>query len=296
MQVIPDQLQPFKSIHHPKHTSISTSRPDRHSAIACPLPPNQLVLQRIIPSPPVTGLSLFHDNGRAHLVDDLSFLCGDIKFPVLSKCKKALTKSCGSTTEAKAIKSKRTTESSTFSSIKDMLSCRSHNIDSSFFDEKDFRQLSISSTKTVDSSLNFKEKDQTTCTTKSVSRFTSNSSEGSSEYGQSRFSTASDCLHTLDTDRIFQPAIIRRRRNMLPLWINTAISRFYPSNAESRHAQLGQGVFPSSLETLSLEFAPSPVGQGGFEVEVDRLAGGEGRRVDAIEMKQPRGKWNGNWI
>jgi hypothetical protein len=249
-----------------------------------------------ISSPPVTGLSLFHDNGRAHLADDLSFLCGDIKFPVLSKCKKALIKMCGSTTEAKPVKAKPRTESSTFLTLKNMLSCRSHNIDSSFFDERDFRQLSVSSTKTMDSSLQFKEKDQTICTTKSVSRFTSSSSEDSSDFGQSRFSTASDCLHTLDTGRIFQPAIIRRRRDMLPLWINTALSRFYPNNAELRHARLRQGSFPSSPETLSVGFAPSPVGQGGFEVEVDRLAGDQGNRVDTIEAKQPRGKWNGNWI
>jgi hypothetical protein len=255
-----------------------------------------------ISSPPVTGLSLFHDNGRAHLADDLTFLCGDIHFPLLSKAKKALNKRCGSTIEAKSVKPKSRTEPSTFSTLKNMLSCRSHNIDSSFFDEKDFQQSLVPSTKTMDStetiesSPHFKEKDQTTCTTKSVSRFTSSSSEDSSAYGRSRFSTASDCLHTLDTGRIFQPAIIRRRRDMLPLWINTALSRFYPNNAESRHARLRQGSFPSSPETLSVEFAPSPVGQCGFEVEVDRLAGGEGNRVDAIEVKQPRDKWNGNWI
>ncbi|GHJ84175.1 hypothetical protein NliqN6_0577 [Naganishia liquefaciens] len=256
-------------------------------------------------SPSVAGLSLFHDTRRAQLADDLSFLCGDIQFPVLSRVKAALTNICGPTTRAKPVKTKTQTESSTFSSLKNMLSCRSHSIDTSFFDEKDIRQSSLRSAITLNSSqgepitgdlTQYGEKQSAKCLCKRVSQFTSSSRQVNSESLHSRFSDASLFSNTFDASRMSPSAIIRHRRAMLPLWIDTALARFYPSNTESQHTRHSQGLFPSSSETLSIARLNSPVGQSGFKVDVHRLAKGRCRRAERIEVKQPRDKWNGNWI
>lgn len=308
----PSDLQVF--FQDDRQTSQFNRRPSRASfAPSNPrIPPDQITPIDPMPShanrtnsffsgpssPSVIGLSLFHDNGRARLADDLSFLCGDIKFPVLSRAKEAMINVCNSTSKPKPAKAKKRLESTTFSSIKNVLTCRSHDIDSSFFDEKDIQQSSFRSATTVDSwkgdSTQFREKEQTKCFTKSVS--SSSSEEDTSDSGHSRFSVATALPHTFDAGRISQPAIIRRRRDMLPLWINTALTRFYPSNTESRYVRHRQGIFPSSSETLDLDYSTSSIGQSGIEVAVDNLAESPRNRLDAFEVRQPRGKWNGNWI
>ena len=255
-------------------------------------------------SPSIAGLSLFHDTRRARLADDLSFLCVDMKFPILSKARDAIIETCGSTTRVKPVEAKRQIESLTFSFLRDMLRCRSHSIDSSFFDETDIRQSSLRSAISVDSRkgesvkgdfMQFGEKQSTTCLARGVPQCTSSSSQVSDDTDHSRFSDTPLLPHTFDAGRISQPAIIRRRRAMLPLWINTTLVRVYPNDAESRYFRHSQGLFPSSSETLSVAVT-SPMNQSGIQVHVDRLAEGCGQRVDSFEVKQPRDKWNGNWI
>lgn len=246
-------------------------------------------------APSFAGLSLFHDNSRSHLLDDLTVLCGDIKFPLLNKAKEKIVTKCASIEQSKSVKRH---ESSTFATLRDVFSCRTRSTDSSFFDaEEELQQSSIRSGKTCDwfgrpamqSPLN--EKKGLAYWDDSLTSTSSGASTESEKFSSLSHSTPAQ---TPDFHRLTRRPPISRRRAMFPLWINTAIARIYPNNAESRYARVGRASFPSLPETLSLDFPTSPESFVGVQVDTDGLNGV--RASDGSVEKKPRNKWNGNWV
>ncbi|KAJ9099020.1 hypothetical protein QFC20_005777 [Naganishia adeliensis] len=245
------------------------------------------------------GLSLFHDNSRSHLLDDLTVLCGDIKFPLLNMAKEKIVKKCGTIEKSKPVGPAKRQESSTFASLRDVFLCRTRSVESSFFDDKHLQQSSSQSANTFDwlghpaMQYPFEEKNGTGYSDNSL---TSTSSGMSSESEKLSFNSLATS-QVLDTQRVSRRPSIFRRRAMLPLWINTALARIYPNNSESRFSRINGTSFPSSPQTLSLEFPTSPASFTGIKVDVDGLnerreSAGSGGSAE----KKPRNKWNGNWV
>lgn len=251
-------------------------------------------------APSFAGLSLFHDNSRSHLLDDLTVLCGDIKFPLLHKAKEKIVKKCGLIEKSKAVGPAKRQESSTFATLRDVFLCRTRSVESSFFDEKHLQHSSRPSSnfdRFGRSAMQYPFGEKNGAGYRDNSLISSTSSGMSSGYEKSSFNSLATSAQTLDPHRVSPGPPICRRRAMLPLWINITLARFYSSNAEARSSRDNGASFPSSPQTINLGFSTSPASFEGIQVDVDGL---DERRESAgscgsAEMK-PRNKWNGNWV
>lgn len=234
----------------------------------------------------ITGLSLFHDNGgRAHLVDDLTAICGDIKFPLLAKAKDAIVSRCVDMDNDKPKPKRRTRkhESSMLSSMKKLFICHSTASSTSSVDEK--RQL-IRPSRPLQRPESL-DVGSWPADEKTASFITSSTSS-------SYLSSSSTYEQTLDMGRLQPPALICQRRSREPLRIDTGLATSYPSNAESRCERLAYGFFPSSPEIDITDSPTTPVGAAGFTFSADDFAMlGNADGANRFEVKRPR---NGNWI
>lgn len=225
----------------------------------------------------VTGLSLFHDNGRAHLLEDLTVLCGDVKFPFLSKTKDANDKP----------KSKRLTkkhETSVLSSMKKLFICHSTASPTSSVDEK---QQLIRPARPARPLQRPESLDTGSWPVNEKASFTTS-------FSSSCLSSSSTYEQTLDLGRLHPPALICQRRAREPLRIDTGLASSYSNNAESRCARFAYGFFPSSSEIDITNSPTTPVGTAGFRFSADGLALlGHAGGANAFEVKRPR---IGNWI
>jgi hypothetical protein len=198
-------------------------------------------LLNVSPSAPsFAGLSIFHDNSRSHLLDDLTVLCGDIKFPLLHKAKEKIVKKCGPIEKSKPVGPAKRQESSTFATFRDVFLCRTRSVESSFSDEKHLQQSSSrpgNSIRIGRSAMKYPFEGKNGAGYRDNSLNSSTSSGMSSGYEKSSFNSLATSAQTLDTRRVSSRPPICRRRAMLPLWINTTLARFYPSNAEARYSR-----------------------------------------------------------
>ncbi|KAJ9105299.1 hypothetical protein QFC21_001667 [Naganishia friedmannii] len=231
----------------------------------------------------VTGLSLFHDNSRAHLLDDLTVICGDLKFPLLCKAKDDIVSKCIDNDKPKSKRLTKKHESSVFASMKKLFICHSTASATSSVDEK--RHLTRPSRPLQrPESLDTGSWPRDEKTASYITSITSSSSLSSCPMYE----------QTLDFARLQPPALICQRRARGPLRIDTGLALSYPSNAESRCARFAYGFFPSSPEIDMTDSPITPVGTAGFEFSADDLVLlSNARRANAFEVKRLK---NGNWI